>query len=98
MTRQRDRHLGRPQPPGSASGRARATDAGIARGPGIVVAVVTAAIVFVIGQQLFPVKSRQAPPAPTVAVNPPPVTPPPALVDAATQAATGAAEAGAALD
>jgi len=58
--------------------------------------VVTAAIVFVIGQRLFPIKSRQAPTeaAPTVAVNPPPVIPPPAVVDAATQSAIGPAEAG----
>src|SRR5689334_17696151 len=42
---------------------ARQRDAGIARGPGLLVAAVTAAIVFVIGQQLFPVKPKQ-PPAP----------------------------------
>src|SRR4051812_7942016 len=44
--------------------RARNADAGIARGPGLVVAGVTAAIVFVIGQQLFPIKPRPAPTPP----------------------------------
>ncbi|HEY7376395.1 MAG TPA: hypothetical protein VIF57_29820 [Polyangia bacterium] len=92
MSRQGDNHFGRQQTPGPASGRMRATDAGMARGPGIVVALVTAAIVFVIGQRLFPVKSRQAPPpAPTVAVNPPPVVPPP---PAAVDGGAPAAEAG----
>jgi hypothetical protein len=57
-----------------------------------VVAAVTAAIVFVIGQQLFPVKPRQAPPpvAPTTA----PETPPPPPIAAAADAASLAAAAG----
>lgn len=83
---------------------ARATDAGIARGPGLAVAGVTAAIVFLIGQQLFPVRSRQEPPAPApIVVAPPPVVTPPA-VDATVAApaeagttATKVADAGAAV-
>jgi hypothetical protein len=53
----------------------RQRDAGIARGPGLAVAGVTAGIVFVIGLQLFPVKPRPQPappPAPPVAETPPP--------------------------
>ena len=68
--------------------RTRAADAGIARGPGMAVAGVTAAVVFVIGQQLFPVRPRQEPPPPApVVATPPPVVAPPA-VDAAVAAAT----------
>lgn len=77
---------------------ARQTDAGIARAPGLLVAGVTAAIVFVIGQQLFPVKPKQPPaPPPTAAETPPPAPPPPTPVaDAASAVATPpAAEAGA---
>jgi len=60
------------QPPAPA----RAADAGIARGPGLAVAGVTAAVVFAIGQQLFPVRPRQEPPPPApVVVTPPPVAP-----------------------
>jgi len=89
---------------GGASVRERQTDAGIARGPGLAVAGVTAAIVFVIGQQLFPVKPKQqpAPPpaTPTAAETPPAPPPPPPItpaVDAAAAvvAAPPAAEAGA---
>jgi len=69
---------------------ARAADAGIARGPGLAVAGVTAAIVFAIGQQLFPVRSRQEPPAPApIVATPPPVVTPPAV-----DASAAAAEAG----
>lgn len=87
--------------PRRASTRARQTDAGIARGPGLAVAGVTAAIVFVIGQQLFPVKPKQppAPPAaPTVAETPPAAPLPPAMpaADAAAVVAPPALEAGAA--
>jgi hypothetical protein len=54
-----------PEPSGRTATCARTTDAGIARGPGLAVAGVTAAIVFVIGQQLFPIRPRQpTPPAP----------------------------------
>ena len=59
----------------------RQTDAGIARAPGLAVAAVTAGIVFLIGQQLFPVKPRQPalpPPPPAIAE-----TPPAAVADAA---------------
>jgi hypothetical protein len=73
--------------PRRASTGARQTDAGIARGAGLAVAGVTAAIVFVIGQQLFPVKPKQqpAPPpaAPTVAETPPAPPPTPAADAAA---------------
>lgn len=88
--------------PRRASTRTRQTDAGIARGPGLAVVGVTAAIVFAIGQQLFPVKPKQppAPPAvPTAAQTPPaaPVPPPmPAADAAAAVAAPPAVEAGAA--
>jgi len=83
--------------------RARQRDAGIARGPGLLVAAVTAAIVFAIGQQLFPVKPKQ-PPAPPPAPAPVAQTPPPAPVadatppaaEAGTAAAKGA-DAGAAV-
>src|SRR6478735_4763675 len=85
--------------------RARAADAGIARGPGLAVAGVTAAVVFVIGQQLFPVRPKQppAPPpaTPTAAETPPTPPPPPptptpaADAAAAVVAAPPAAEAGA---
>ena len=87
--------------PRRASTRARQTDAGIARGPGLAVAGVTAAIVFVIGQQLFPVKPKQppAPPAaPTVAETPPATPLPPAMPAADAAAAVAvppATEAGA---
>ena len=92
MSRDTDKHFDRRPLPG----RARATDAGIARGPGLVVAGVTAAIVFVIGWQLFPVRPRTTPtpPAPTVAVTPPPVAPP-AVVDAAAPLTATAPEGGA---
>ena len=71
--------------------RARQRDAGIARGPGLLVAAVTAAIVFAIGLQVFPVKPKQ-PPAPPPAPAPVAQTPPPAPVaDAATAVATSAA-------
>jgi hypothetical protein len=60
---------------------------------------VTAAIVFVIGQQLFPVRPRQAPPAPTTipAASPPASAPPGSTlaVDGATQQAVASPEAGA---
>ena len=87
---------------GRASRPRRHPDSGIARGPGLLVAAVTAAIVFVIGQQLFPVKPKQAqPPAtppPTTTPETPPPPPPVPAADAATQAsaATGDAGAGAA--
>jgi hypothetical protein len=74
-------HQDRPCDP--AGTRARRTDAGIARGPGILVAAVTAVIVFVIGQQLFPVKPRQPPsppPVPSPVAEPPPAPKP--VVDA----------------
>jgi hypothetical protein len=51
----------------TATTRARSPDAGIARGPGLVAAGVTAAIVFVIGHQLFPIKPRPAPTPPPIA-------------------------------
>jgi hypothetical protein len=81
---------------------ARAADAGIARGPGLAVAGVTAAIVFMIGQQLFPVRPRQEPPPPApIVAAPPPVVAPPvvdAAVAAAAEAGTAAAkDAGAAI-
>jgi hypothetical protein len=70
--------------------RARVADAGIARGPGLAVAGVTAAVVFVIGQQLFPVRPRQEPPPPApIVATPPPVVAPP-VVDAAVAAAAEA--------
>jgi hypothetical protein len=74
----------------------RRPDAGIARGPGIAVAGVVAAIVFAIGQQLFPIRPRQepAPPAPLPTPPPPAVAPP--TLDAAPAAVAPAADAGAA--
>ena len=54
--------LHRHAPSRTVAARPRRSDAGIARGPGLLVAAVTAAIVFVIGQQLFPLKPRQVPP------------------------------------
>jgi hypothetical protein len=82
--------------------RPRRPDSGIARAPGLLVAAVTAAIVFVIGQQLFPIKPKQfqppPPPAPTAAPETPPPTAPVPAADAASQAnaAAGDASAGAA--
>ena len=78
-----------------AKGAPRRTESGIARGPGLLVAAVTAAIVFVIGMQVWPVKPKQVeqPPAPA------PVAPaePPATADGGSAAAdaAGAADAGA---
>jgi len=77
----------------------RHEEAGIARGPGLLVAAVTAAIVFVIGQQLIPVKPKQVqppvtPPPTTAPETPPP--PPPAADAAPASAAAGDAGAGAA--
>jgi hypothetical protein len=77
----------------------RRTDAGIARGPGIAVAAVTAALVFVIGLQIFPARKAQppAPPIPAPVVETPPPAPPPAVdaVAADAGAATKAPDAGA---
>src|SRR4051812_14845596 len=87
----------RSRPPGATTAPRRQTDAGIARGPGLVVVAVTAAIVFGIGQQLFPVKPKQpAPPAAPapVAPTPPPSEPGPLADGAATVAAPPAIEAG----
>ena len=79
-------------PTGKLPPHARRSDAGIARGPGLAVAAVTAAIVFVIGLEIFP--TRRPPPAPPPA---PPIvqTPPPPVVDTGTVATPPAAEAGA---
>lgn len=75
--------------------RARQRDAGVARGPGLLVAAVTAAIVFVIGQQLFPVKPKQPPAPPPAPVAPTPPPAPAPVADAATAVVTPpAAEAG----
>jgi hypothetical protein len=88
------------QPYDPARTRARQTDAGIARGPGIFVAALTAVIVFVIGQQLFPVKPKQAlspPPAPAPVAETPPAPKP--VVDAgAVATAPPAAEAGSVVE
>ena len=88
------------QPCDPALTRARQTDAGIARGPGIFVTALTAAIVFVIGQQLFPVKPKQppsAPPAPAPVAETPPA-PKPVVDGGAVAATTPAAEAGSVVD
>jgi len=71
--------------------RARRSDTGIARGPGLLVAAVTAAIVFAIGQHLFPVKPRHV-------VTPASVATQPAASDASAAAATTAPDAAAAHD
>lgn len=90
-------HQDRPCDP--ARPRARQTDAGIARGPGIFVAAVTAVIVFAIGHQLIPVKQKQPaapPPAPAPIAETQPPAPQPASDAAAAVATTPpAAEAGA---
>src|SRR5262252_8434247 len=98
------KHFGRCRPSGRTAIRARGargTDAGIARGPGLLVAGVTAAIVFAIGHQLFPIKPRLVvPPPPPVqpALPPAPAQPNPgpatAAPDAAVHAAVAAADAG----
>ena len=79
-------------PTGKLPPQPRRSDAGIARGPGLAVAGVTAMIVFVIGLEIFP--TRRPPSAPPPA---PPVvqTPPPPVVDTGTVATPPAAEAGA---
>src|SRR6187402_1245472 len=76
-------------PSGSEAARARRTESGIARGPGLLVAAVTAAIVFVIGMQVWPVKPKQVEPPPA----PAPVAPaePPAAADGGLAAADAAA-------
>jgi hypothetical protein len=90
----------RSRPPGATGAPRRPPDAGIARGPGLLVVAVTAAIVFGIGQQLFPVKPKQ-PAAPTpaapapVAPTPPAPEPRPVADGAATVAAPPAIDAGA---
>ena len=48
-------------------GCTRRSDAGIARGPGLLVAAVTAAVVFAIGHHLFPIRPRPAPIATPIA-------------------------------
>src|SRR5689334_7023794 len=100
MSRPGDKRLGRQKAQDRPSDRLRGSDTGLARGPGIVVTVVTAAIVFVIGQRLFPIPARQSPPqpGPTVAVSPAPVTPRPAVIDAAAQAPTSGADGGTPVD
>src|SRR6476659_1107593 len=79
----------RPGPTGPSPSRARVTDAGIARGAGLAVAAVSAAIVVAIGMALFPVhkKAPTEPVAPTaVAPTPPPSSM--AVADAAAVAPT----------
>jgi len=80
-------------PEGKLPPHARRPDAGIARGPGLAVAGITAAIVFVIGLQIFPTRHSQPtpPPAPPV-VQPPPPQPVP-VADAATAAEAAASAA-----
>jgi hypothetical protein len=82
-----------PPPNRPAAHLPRAADAGMGRPGGLVVAALTAAAVFAIGQRLFPrhqVEAPQAPPAAPAPVPPPPSTPPPAIVDAAAAIATDA--------
>src|SRR5215471_12917385 len=96
MKRHRGSQFGRGRPYGPGLNRARAprlSDAGIARGPGLLVAFVTAAIVFGIGYQLFPVRPKQVPPAPPAAPVTQQPTPPP-VVDAGGIATAPAADAG----
>jgi hypothetical protein len=85
----------RSRPDGRLPARARKTDAGIARGAGLAVAGLTAAIVIGIGLALFPVRRQEPQPAPPVAAPTPPA-PPPSVADAAAVAATPSAEAGSA--
>lgn len=99
MKRHRGSHFGQVQPEGRGPIRARAprlTDTGIGRGPGMLVAGVTAAIVFGIGYALFPVRPKPAPTAPPAAPIAPQPPPPPPAVDAATAPAAPVADAGAA--
>ena len=74
--------------------RARQRDAGIARGPGLLVAAVTAAIVFAIGLQVFPVKPKQPPAPPPAPVAPTPPPAPAPVADAAAADAAPTADAG----
>src|SRR4051812_8980843 len=66
----------RSRPPGATTAPRRQTDGGIARGPGLLVVAVTAAIVFGIGQHLFPVKPRQPAPPPAAPAPVAPTLPP----------------------
>ncbi len=77
-------------PTGKPRSHARRLDAGIARGPGVAVAVVTAAGVFVIGLQLFPARRLEPTPPPASPVVQPPPPPPAPVADAATAAEAGA--------
>src|SRR5262245_10418330 len=87
-----------PRPPDRTVARARAADAGTARGPGLAVAAVVAAIVFAIGHSLFPVRPRQEPTPPVAGADAgvptamgtagaPAATPPPPVAEAGTAAA-----------
>ena len=58
------------RPGGRASAPARRSDSGIARAPGLVVASITAAVVFMIGHHLFPIRPRQASTPEPVATRP----------------------------
>src|SRR4051794_13605564 len=75
---------------------ARQADAGVARGPGLLVAGVTAAIVFAVGQHLFPIKQREParPTAPAVSETAP-QTPSLAADAASTPQATAGSDASA---
>jgi hypothetical protein len=75
----------------------RRPDAGIARGPGLAVAAVTAAVVFVIGLEVFPSRLHQplAPPLAPPVVTPPPPAPTPVADAAAATATPPALDAGA---
>jgi hypothetical protein len=73
---------------------ARRSESGIARGPGLLVAAVTAGIVFVIGMQLFPIKPKEVQPPATPPTTAPETPPPAAAADAASRASAGGADAG----